>query len=154
MLFFIAKMTVKVLQRSRILRYGGSFSSLSAFLMCPSPTLADQESAELRGEGSLTQRDGGLTLSYREAESGVSVSVEKSENALTVTRGGAVLSFRLGEKTAFTYRTAYGSLPTEAYTDALSVQKKGDTLLLTLSYIAVMGGMAQRNEMRFKITEK
>ena len=145
-------MKAKVLQRSRILRYDGSFSSLSAFLLCPSPSLADSETAELHGKGSLDQSGEDVRFSYREEESGVSVSVEKNGDTLTVTRGGAVLLFRLGDVTSFTYATAYGKLPTEAYTDTLTLQKKENALLLTLSYIAVFGGMAQRNEMRFKIT--
>ena len=147
-------MKVKVLQRSRILRYDGSFSSLSAFLLCPSPLSSDTETAEVRGAGSLTQNGDGVTFTYREEESGVTVTVEKNGNSLAVKRGGASLLFRLGEMTAFSYHTLYGTLPTEAYTDALTLQKKGQTLLLTLSYAAVIGGMAQRNEMRFKITEK
>ena len=145
-------MKVKVLQRSRIFRYDGSFSGLSAFLLCPSPQLADSETADIRGEGELTQNGEDITLTYREEESGVSVAVEKKDETVTVTRGGARLIFRLGEKTAFTYRTAYGDLPTEAYTDAISVQRKGGAILVSLSYVAVFGGMAQRNEMRFKIT--
>ena len=152
MLFFIVRMKVKVLQRSRILRYDGSFSGLSAFLLCPSPVLADSETADIRGDGEMTQAGADITLTYREEESGASVTVEKKGDTLTVMRGGARLVFRLGEKTAFTYRTAYGELPTEAYTDALTLQKKGSAMLICLSYVAVFGGMAQRNEMRFKIT--
>jgi hypothetical protein len=78
--------------------------------------------------------------------------VEKEGDRLTVTRGGGSLVFRAGCHTAFEYRTMYGTLPTEAYTEELSVQEKGNTKLLTLVYIAVLGGMAQKNEMRFKIT--
>lgn len=145
-------MKASVLQRSRITRYGGSFPSLSAFLLSPSLTPADVETADVRGSGTFTPSDGGFALNYREEESGISVTVTKSGDTLTVTRAGGTLTFRIGARTAFEYRTLYGSLPTEAYTEEISVQEKGSTRLLTLIYTAVFGGMAQKNEMRFKIT--
>ena len=144
-------MKAKVLQRSRITRFHGTFSSLSAFLLSPAPVVADTESADVRGEGTLSLSEHGLFLTYKE-ESGITVSVEKTDNTLTVKRGGATLLFRMGERTAFDYVTAYGMLPMEAYTEELSLQEKGSTRLLTLVYTAVFGGMTQKNEMRFKIT--
>lgn len=120
--------------------------------MTPLPTPSDVEMADVRGDGHLTSENHTFSFSYREEESGVAVQVENKENGLTVTRGGAVLAFRLGECTAFPYRTAYGTLPMEAYTEEISLQERGSTRLLTLVYIAVFGGMAQKNEMRFKIT--
>ncbi len=113
---------------------------------------ADTETAELRGEGELSFDGERLSLSYREEESGARVTLLKEGDRLLITRDGAPLTFLLGGATSFNYRAAYGSLPTEAYTDTLSVQKQGKTLLLTVCYTAVFGGMAQKNEMRFKIT--
>ncbi len=146
-------MKAEVLQRSLILRYLGEYGSLSAFRLSASPTVADRETSDLRGVGEVAfGEDGDLTLSYREEESGIRVALEKTGDRLTVTRGGAALCFVLGSATAFSYRTAYGELPTEALTEQLSLQKKGKTALLTLVYTAVLGGMAQKNELRFKIT--
>ena len=144
-------MKATVLQRSRITRYDGTFPSLSAFLMSPSPVAIDTETADARGDGAFTLRSEGFVLTYKEEESHVSVKVEKAGDTLTVTRGGGTLVFRVGARTAFDYRTLYGTLPTEAYTEELSVQEKGSTRLITLIYTAVFGGMAQKNEMRFKI---
>ncbi len=93
-----------------------------------------------------------LYVKSTEEENGIRVSVEKKGDAVTVTRGGSTLAFRRGARTAFDYRTAYGILPTEAYTEDITWQEKGSTRLLTLVYVAVFGGMAQKNEMRFKIT--
>ena len=145
-------MKVKVLQRSKITRYDGGFPSLSAFLLCPSPKAADTEAAEVRGEGTLLWKDGGMTLTYKEEESGVTVTVEQTRDTLKVTRGGAVLDFKTGARTLFDYRTAYGVLSTEADTESVTLKEMGSTRLLTLVYTAVFGGMAQKNEMRFKIT--
>ena len=145
-------MKAKVLQRSRITRYDGSFSSLSAFLLAPVHTECDVETADVRAEGVFLNTEEGLSLTYKEEESGVSVKVEKRDDTLTVTRGGAVLSFRLGATTSFVYNTLYGTLPMEAYTEEITLDEKGNARLLTLIYTAVFGGMAQKNEMRFKIT--
>ena len=145
-------MKATVLQRSRITRYDGGFASLSAFLLSPNPTFSDVETADMRGNGDFIPTDGGFVLTYKEEESGFTVRVEKDGDRLTVTRGGGSLVFLAGGRTAFEYRAVYGTLPTEAYTEELSVQEKGNTKLLTLVYTAVLGGMAQKNEMRFKIT--
>ena len=147
-------MKAKVLQRSRILRYEGSFPTLSAFFLSPSPVVADSETVEMHGDGSCTESGEAVSLSYREEESGVSVAVEKNGNELTIVRDGSPLVFRVGETTSFHYSPTCGTFLIEAYTDALTVQRKGDALLLTLSYTAAMGGMAQRTEMRFKIIKK
>lgn len=106
----------------------------------------------MRGEGTLLWKDGGMTLTYKEEESGVTVTVEQTRDTLKVTRGGAVLDFKTGARTLFDYRTAYGVLSTEAYTESVTLKEMGSTRLLTLVYTAVFGGMAQKNEMRFKIT--
>ena len=146
-------MKAEVLQRSSILRYDGEYGSLSAFRLTAAPTVTDRETSDTRGKGELTfYKEGNLSLSYREEESGLRVTLEKTGDRLTVTRGGAELSFLLGGTTAFSYCTAYGVLPTEAFTEQLTLQKKGATALLTLVYTAVLGGMAQKNELRFKIT--
>ena len=150
--FSFERMKVKVLQRSRITRYEGSFPSLSAFLLCPNPSLSDSETAEIRADGALTRLGDDVSLTYKERESGVRVSVEKRGDTLTVARGGGTLSFTRGARTAFEYRTSYGTLPTEAYTEDITLQEKDNSCLLTLVYTAVFGGMAQKNEMRFKIT--
>ena len=147
-------MKTEVLQRSLILRYDGEYGSLSAFRLAPAPRVADRESGDIRGTGDIVlQGADDLTLSYKEEESGITVTVKKAGDRLTVTRGGAELFFVLGSVTSFSYRTAYGVLPTEAFTEQLSLQRKGKTALLTLVYTAVLGGMAQKNELRFKITE-
>ena len=148
---FLCKMKANVLQRSSIVRYDGSYGTLAAFRLSPArPT--DRESTEVRGTGDVLFHEGeDLTLTYREEE-GVSVKVEKTGNRLTITRGGAVLAFLFGGVTEFTYRTSYGTLPTEALCEELALQKRGATALLTLTYLAVVGGMAQRNTVRFKIT--
>ena len=151
-MFFVNDMKAEILQRSSILRYDGSFTSLSAFLLCPSHTTADTESGEIRAHGTLTRTEEALLLEYREEESGIRVCVRQEGDSLTVTRAGACLSFRAGEQTSFVYKTAYGALPMEAYTQKITLTEKGRTLLLTLIYTAVFGGMAQKNEMRFKIT--
>lgn len=145
-------MKAKVLQRSKITRYDGTFSSLSAFLLSPAPSVVDTESADGRGEGTLSLADDVFSLNYKEEESGIAVSLEREGDAVTVKRGGATLMFRMGKKTSFDYRTAYGVLPMEAYTEEVTLQEKGNIRLFTLVYTAVFGGMAQKNEMRFKIT--
>ena len=144
-------MKANVLQRSSIVRYDGTFDSLAAFRLSPARE-ADKESNEVRGGGDVTFLDGDdLVLTYREEE-GVGVKVEKTGDRLTVTRGGTLLEFRLGSVTAFTYRTSYGTLPTEALCEELTLQRREHTALLTMTYLATVGGMAQRNTMRFKIT--
>lgn len=145
-------MKANVLQRSRILRYEGEFSDLSAFFLCPSPQVCDSETSEIRAVGTLALAEDGLTLSYREEESGISVLLQKTGDEITIKRGGAMLVFRVGKKTDFVYRTAYGEIPTEAYTEEITMKGKDNTFLLTLTYTATLGGMAQKNEMRFKIT--
>lgn len=146
-------MKAEVLQRSLILRYDGEYGSLSALRLSASPTVVDRETNDLRGVGEVVFRGSeDLTLAYGEEESGIRVTLEKAGDRLTVTRGGTELRFELGSATAFSYRTAYGTLPTEAFTEQLTLQKKGTTALLTLVYTAVLGGMAQKNELRFKIT--
>lgn len=133
------------------MRYEGEFSTLSAFRLSPAVKEADRETTEARGTGEATFTEDGVTLAYREEE-GVSVSVVLAGDTLAVTRGGAVLRFVRGSMTKFVYRTAYGELPTEAYCEELSLQRKGCAALLSLSYVAVLGGMAQKNSIRFKIT--
>lgn len=151
-MLFEKAMKATVLQRSRITRYDGTFSSLSAFLMSPSPVPTDTETADVRGDGAITLQNDDFVLTYKEEESRVTVKVEKAGDTLTITRGGCLLTFRVGARTAFEYRTPYGTLPTEAYTEELLMQEKVSTRLVTLIYTAVFGGMAQKNEMRFKIT--
>lgn len=146
-------MKAEILQRSLISRYEGEYPSFSAFLLTPAPSLADRESTDARGVGEVSFGKGeDLSFSYRETESGIAVAVKKEGKTLHITRGGGVLRFVYGERTEFIYRTSYGALPTEAYCEEISLQKKGHLLLLTLVYTAVFGGMAQKNEMRFKVT--
>ncbi|MBQ9736730.1 MAG: DUF1934 domain-containing protein [Clostridia bacterium] len=147
-------MKVSVLQRSAISRYEGAFSSLSAFLLSAAPAISDSEEASFRGEGELSEHEGELTLSYREEESGVRAALSLAGDTLTLTRGGAELCFVRGKRTAFTYVTTYGRLPTEAYTERVDCIKKGSAYLITLVYTAVFSGIAQKNELRFKITVK
>ena len=146
-------MKADVLQRSVIHRYAGAYPSLSALRLAGSLTEEDRETSDARGRGEVTFSDAGdVALSYREAESGMTVSLKKEGERLEIRRGGAVLVFLRGEATSFVYRTAYGSLPTEAITEELLLIKKEHSALLILVYTAVLGGMAQKNEMRFKIT--
>ena len=145
-------MKVFVLQRSAITRYAGEYPSLSAFLLSAAPTPSDSEQTSFRGEGELTQDEERLLLSYREEESGIRAALSLSDDTLTLTRGGATLCFERGKRTAFTYATAYGRLPTEAYTERIELVKKGSAYLITLVYTAVFSGIAQKNELRFKIT--
>lgn len=142
----------RVLQRSRITRYDGNFSSLSVFLLSSAPKVTDTETADACGEGTFSFAEHSFSFRYKEEESGITVAVEKTGNSITVNRGGATLLFRMGEVTAFDYRTAYGVLRMEAYTEEVTLKEKGNTYLLTLVYIAAFGGMAQKNEIRFKIT--
>ncbi len=146
-------MKIKVLQRSTITRYAGRFSSLSALRLCPAPRVEDRERGEQEGHGELRFGENGLSFTYTEEGTGIAVTVQKAGDALTVTRGGALLSFRLGAQTAFSYRTAYGEVPMEVYTEQLTLREREDATLLTLVYSAVLGDMAQKNEMRFKITK-
>lgn len=147
-------MKVSVLQRSAISRYAGEYSSLSAFLLSAAPALSDKEETSFRGTGELSQTEGELSLSYREEESGMRCTLSLAHDVLTMTRGGATLRFERGKRTAFTYATAYGHFPTEAYTERIELAKKGNAHLITLVYTAVFSGIAQKNELRFKITEK
>lgn len=152
-MLFLVFMKADVLQRSTILRYAGEYQSLSALRLSGALVVADREASDARGKGDVTFSDtGDVTLSYREAESGMTLSLKKEGDRLEIRRGGAVLVFLRGETTAFLYRTAYGTLPTEAITEEISLLKKEHSALLTLVYTAVLGGMAQKNEMRFKIT--
>ena len=99
-------MKVDVLQRSSILRYEGSYGSLSAFRLSPAPAVSDTETGDLRAKGELVYGNDTLRLEYREEESGIRVLVEKAADSLTVKRGGALLTFRTGATTAFPYQTA------------------------------------------------
>lgn len=146
-------MKIKVLQRSFITRYAGSFSSLSALRLCPTPRVEDTEGSEAVGCGESRFGENTLSFTYVEEETKISVTLKKAGDTLTVTRGGAQLRFCLGESTAFSYRTAYGEMPMEVYTEKLTLQEREGATLLTLIYSAVLGGMAQKNEMRFKITK-
>lgn len=147
-------MKVSVLQRSAISRYAGEYSSLSAFFLSAAPVVSDKEETSFRGTGELTQTEGELSLSYREEESGVRCTLSLAHDEMTLTRGATALRFERGKRTAFTYATAYGHFPTEAYTERIEAAQKGNAHLITLVYTAVFSGIAQKNELRFKITEK
>lgn len=152
-MLFLVLMKADVLQRSLILRYAGEYKSLSVLRLSGALMEADRETSDARGKGEVTfSESGDVNLSYREAESGVTVSLKKEGDRLEIRRAGAELVFLRGEATSFLYRTAYGTLPTEAITEEISLIKKEHSALLTLVYTAVLGGMAQKNEMRFKIT--
>ena len=151
--FLIYCMKAEVLQRSLILRYEGEYTNLSALRLSSNLRVADHEAGDVRGHGEVAfLGENDLSLSYREEESGMTVSLKKEGERMEIHRGGAVHTFCLGGMTSFVYRTAYGSLPTEAITEELSLQRKGKSALLTLVYTAVLAGMAQKNELRFKIT--
>lgn len=146
-------MKIKVLQRSVITRYAGSFSSLSALRLCPTPRIEDTEGSEAVGYGESCFGENAFSFTYVEEETKISVAVKKTGDTLTVTRGGAQLCFCLGESTAFSYRTAYGEMPMQVYTETLTLREREGATLVTLVYSAVLGDMAQKNEMRFKITK-
>lgn len=151
-MLFLHAMKAQILQRSVILRYEGEYADLSALRLAGTLRILDRETSDARGEGDVSFCEEDITLSYREEESGMTVALKKEGDRLEIRRGGAALSFAVGCKTSFVYRTAYGSIPTEAIAEQITLQRKGRTALLTLVYTAVLGTMAQKNEMRFKIT--
>ena len=146
-------MKITVLHRSDITRYAGDFASLSAFRLHPSPVIADREENEQSGGGEMQRKGDSISFFYVEQESHITVRVTVAKDEMTVTRGGAGLSFRTGTATTFSYRAAYGELPMEVYTEQISLREREGAMLLTLVYYAVLGDMAQKNEMRFKITK-
>lgn len=151
--FFFVLMKAEVLQRSLILRYEGEYASLSSFRLAGNPCVADRETSDERGRGEVVfHGENDLTLTYREESSGITMSLKKTGEQVEIRRGGAELSFCVGRVSSFTYRTAYGNIPTEAIAEAVTLQKRGGSALLTITYTAVFAGMAQENELRFKIT--
>ena len=148
-------MKVLVHQRSSITRYEGTFSSLSAFLLSANPQKTVEEQSENVGEGSLFRGEAEeFSFTYREREGGASVSVCKRDGELTLRRGRSEMHFLLKKESCFSYFVDYGSIEMQAYTERIDVIEKGNSLLLTLVYFAVYSGMAQKNEVRFKIDIK
>ena len=92
-----------------------------------------------------------FSVSYRTAE-GHPSHLSLVGDTLSLRRGLSEMRFEKGTVTAFTYRTGYGEIETEAFTDELSLKEKDGRWLLSLSYYARMGGMVQRNTMRFVFT--
>lgn len=143
-------MKIKVKHMSQIERYEGFYPSLSSFLLSAKPRVADKESLEEIGEGELTSL-APLSVCYR-TEEGRPCSLSLEGDTLLLRRGLSEMRFEKGKSTAFLYRTGYGEIETEAFTDALSLAEREGKHLLSLSYYARMGDMIQRNSMRFVLT--
>ena len=141
---------MKVKYHSAITRYEGSFSSLSAFLLCPAPRESDSESMQCSANGTLCEEKDGFTLSYRE-EDGTPVRVEYKAGELKFSRGLTQSLFSLGKTTVFSHHMGYGSLECAAYTTRLETVKRDGKTLLMLTYIALLSGMAQKNTMMWKL---
>ena len=137
---------------SQIERYEGDFSSLSAFLLAAKPQVADVERMEEQGVGELLT-SAPFEATYR-TEEGHPSSLSLTENVLLFRRGFSEMSFEKGGVTRFTYRTGYGELDTEVFTDLLSLTEREGKWLLSLAYYARMGDVVQRNTMRFIFTPK
>ena len=114
------------------------------------PLASDTERLEETGRGEITEM-GPFSVAYR-TEEGHPSSLSLTENLLSLRRGLSEMRFEKGGITRFTYRTGYGEIETEVFTDALSLKEKDGKWLLSLSYYARMGGMVQRNTMRFVFT--
>lgn len=147
-LFKNVKITVR--HTSKIERYEGTFPSLSAFFLSQHPLVADTERLEEGGRGE-TADTSFFSVSYRTAEGHPSF-LSLVGDTLSFRRGLSEMCFEKGKFTSFTYRTGYGELETEAFTDALSLKEKDGRWLLSLAYYARMGSMVQRNTMRFVFT--
>ena len=149
-------MKIIVTQSTSILRYDGTYPSIPAFFMSPSPVEADRERVSAQGEGQGEITEDGISLCYTETSGGtrVTVSLSYRDGELTVMRGGSEMRFLRGATTRFSYSVGYGYLPMTVYTQELTRQDKGGSHLLHLAYLSVTDGMASRTEIRFKLDEK
>ncbi len=135
---------------SSIVRYEGTYSSLSAFMLSPSPRESDKEDMMSSLQGSFTGDATAFTLSYRE-ENGTSALLEYREGTLRFCRGGTEAVFIKGKTTSFSHFAGYGSLLHTVYTTRIDVSERQGKYLLTLSYMAHISGMVQKNTMMWKI---
>ena len=141
---------MKIQYTSSIVRYGGDFPTLSAFLMCPSPKEADRESFTARAEGTFSGNKNAFSLSYK--EDGCFASLTFSGTELCFKRGATASQFKLGSLTSFSHMTDMGALPITAYTTRLDVLEREGMLLLTLSAYMHISGMVQKTTMKWKIS--
>lgn len=142
---------MKITYHSSITRFEGSYPSLSAFLLTPLPQEADKESMQLCAEGAVSFQADGCTASYRE-EDGTAVRLSLQNGTFTFVRGATRAVFPQTGMTSFSHQTGYGALTVDAYTLRLDLQEKNGSYLLTLSYLAHIGGMVQKNTMKWKFT--
>ena len=143
-------MKVNVKNMSQIQRYEARFSSLSAFFLASAPSVADTENLEETGNGVMESLSP-LSFHYR-TEEGHPCAISLDGDTLTVKRGFSEMRFTKGTTTTFIYRTGYGEIETEAFTDGISLAERGGKWLLSLSYYARMGDVMQKNSMRFILT--
>ena len=143
-------MKILVRHSSKIERYEGEFSSLSAFFLSAHSSVSDTERLEEMGRGEMAVMCP-FTVSYR-TEEGRPSTLSLADDCLSFRRGLSEMTFEKGSVTSFVYRTGYGEIETEVFTDALSLKEKDGKWLLSLSYYALMGGMVQKNSMRFVFT--
>lgn len=135
---------------SSILRYKGSYASLSAFLLCPLPEETDKEEVRSSSVGRFEGDASSFTLSYQE-EDGVKASLSYHDGVLCFSRGATEAVFEKGKTTSFSHFAGYGTLLHTAYTLRLDVAEREGKYLLTLSYLAHISGMVQKNTMMWKI---
>ena len=135
---------------STIVRYDGSFQTLSAFLLAGKANAADTETMQFSADGSLDAD--AFALRYKE-EDGTEACLRYDRNGTLFFRRGLTNAvFTLGKTTSFSHQTAYGVLPTEAYTTRLELMEKNGSYLLALTYFAHICGMVQENTMKWKFT--
>ena len=135
---------------SSIVRYEGDFSSLSAFLMCPTPKESDRESFLCRAEGDFKGDKDSFTLCYKEEDTSATLSYNGKE--LIFKRGGTASRFTEGSVTSFAHVTDIGALPIDAYTLRLDLKEREGKLLLTLSAYMYISGMIQKTTMKWKLS--
>ncbi len=141
---------MKVKFHSAILRYEGSYASLSAFMLSPAPKESDKESMQLSAEGTLKTDGDALSLSYRE-EDGTPVSLDYTDGSLKLQRGMTKALFTRGKSTSFSHFTGYGALENTVYTLRLDTASREGKRLVTLTYLAFISGMVQKNTMMWKL---
>ena len=147
---FLSNMKIKVKHTSQIERYAEGFSCLSSFLLSARPQASDTERLEETGKGEMMGVSP-LSVTYR-TEEGYPCALSLADGCLSVRRGLTEMRFEKGRTTSFLYRTGYGEIETEVFTDALSLTERDGRWLLALSYYARMGDVIQKNTMRFLLT--
>ena len=142
---------MKITYHSSIIRFEGSYPSLSAFLLTPMPEESDKESMQLSAEGKFFVAPDSFSASYQE-EDGTNVRLSLEKGTLSFSRGATHAVFPSSGSASFLHRTEYGALTVDTYTLRLELQEKNGSFLLTLTYLAYIGGMVQKNMMKWKFT--